>query len=189
MVSQSKATDPELLQAMDFLLDNPNPKIMEALFIKRYLPLFVNHEKSNLDQRYHVDAMGFWLAIAKSPYAEVDIIAKNEQGQEFVRFTIPPIWDNKQELLHKHPEFSITEEIRTATEKANVIEIQGFKHLHDNVMPMLKRAVPNKEYLDRWNAILNFYQQPGITDDAVVQVAAKEEAKMTRDEDFEFDDL
>lgn len=189
MENQPKQTDPELLQAMDFLLEVPRATIAEALFIKRYLPLFVNHEKSNIDQRFHIDAMGFWLAIAKTPYSEVDIIAKNDKGQDFVRFTIPPIWDNTQEVLLKRPGFSITEEIRVATEKANVIEVQGFKHLHDNVLPMIRRAEPNKEYLDRWNAILTFYKQPGITDDVVTTDEKPVEQKISRDEDFEFDDL
>lgn len=189
MENRAKETDSELLKAMDYLLDNPRPRIPEALFIKRYLPLFVNHEKSNIDERYHTDAMGFWLAIAKTPYSEVEIISKNEQGQDFVRFVVPAIWDNSNELLHKRPGYSITEEIRTATEKANVIEIQGFKHLQENVFPMLKRAEVNQEYLTRWNAILTYYKQPGITDDAVVEEVKAVETKLSRDEDFEFDDI
>ena len=169
----------------------PRPTIKEALFVKKYIHLFVNKEDSQISPEIQARAMTIWLnEVAVTPYSEVDIIAKDDKGNDFVRFSIPPVWDNDT-ILFDRANINIAEEISIASDKAGVIEAQGVKHIYERIIPNMKRQVPKRKYLDRWNAILTFYGFKPITNDEIVTETNVEttpvEAKLTDDDDFDID--
>lgn len=196
-VVEMKGTDPDVLEAMDELLAAiPVQRVSEANWVRKYLPLFVVDDENKMDPAVREKAMVIWSReVAKNPFSPVDIIAKDEKtGKEFVRFTIPPIWDNSTETFDRIPNFNLAEQIAVASEKANVVEMQGTKHLIEHVIPNMSENKPKKKFLDQWNAILTFYGHKPMTDDEadeVVTTTAETQSisKLTDDDDFEIDDF
>lgn len=184
-----KETSQELHEAMDELIAAvKNESIEHRLFVQKYLPIFAGAE--GVDERLTNDLLGFWLPIAKTAYTPVDVIG--DMGE--ILYTVPPFWDNNTTIMAYDPSYNLTEEIRTASEKSNVLEQQGTRHVMDRIIPMMNEQQPKIEYLLAWDKIFTSNGYPSILPanmvvDKEVGLKAVDNTSNLINEDMEFDEI
>lgn len=182
-MENSKLTllEEENKQLFDLLITNADVnKLPETLFVENFLPFFCG-EREIGDNK---DFLPYWISIAGSPTAEVQII----DGAGYELYRVPPIAD--------------TTIIEPAKRKGNVNfgEIVALTKLHSNVTPAKGENYLNKQLADkffkltsqstifsenekRWISIFERYGKLKVDDTAL---ANKKAAEVLRDDEFEF---
>lgn len=134
------------MQAISSLGEEDVPRISEDLFVGRYLPVLagkVDSEKTPLL---------FWLEVAGSPYAPVDVMKGNE-----VLFRVPPLLKAGVTTLNARPGQGLDDVMLTAERKGMVHPKMGINYLDQELSRRQTAPLSATQEQERWRAILVRY--------------------------------
>ena len=123
--------------------------ITERLFVKKYLPLFMDKDKLS-------EFVKEWLVVCKNPYYPVKVV--NETGECI--FEVPPLLFRQPTRVVNDERYSYSEIIERTRLKRQVLPKQGDKFFNE-CMEMIKMEDGTK-YAGVWESICKRY---GYLDD------------------------
>lgn len=162
-ISSEISSIQEILESPEL---NKNNFIPESVFKEEFLPFFKDFMSNKIDKKdvKNNTLMYKWLALAESPYKEVDVL--NMKGEKI--FTVPPLY-NKDGVNLEHLKPVPFSEIGKETEnRSSILWEDGENYLAQRLSSLPKEAFlnPNEVTNDikRWEDIFKRYENENKKD-------------------------
>lgn len=136
-------------QVMEALDSAPREQIQEQEFVSVWLPLF-----AGLAGPAPIDR---WLHVAKSPYAEVDVMAGDVK-----LFTVPPLLSGDNKLTSRFNEINVHHAIDEVQLHYNVHPGLGNAKMQSLLIDRVGKGTPRLTFAHRMNDIFTRYNLPLI---------------------------
>ena len=139
---------------------NKNNFIPESVLKEEFLPFFKDFMSNKIDKKdvKNNTLMYKWLALAESPYKEVDVI--NMKGEKI--FTVPPLYNKDGVDLNPLKQVPFAEIGKEVENRNSILAEDGENYLIQRLSALPKEAFlnPNEvtEDIRRWEAIFKRYE-------------------------------
>lgn len=141
--------DQRMVDAFRMLAEPSVPVIEEYVFVKKYLPLFVDNDKEV--------PVSLWLEVARHPYNPVDVVSNGQ-----VIYRVPPLCKRVNINAINNPRDSVYEMISTYKMKSDVHPTLGDKFLEQKTNELIRKETLDTSTLKQWNVIFARYNLPLI---------------------------
>lgn len=179
-MADERITSPEVFEAMDFLIkaqDTDVPRLPEAVFVGKYLPILADTHSGKAD-------LSQWLDVCGNGYRPVDVV----RG-DVVLFRVPPIL-KRYATPGMRRGMSIGEILAQAQAHSDLLPHLGKNYMESKLSEKIEHQSPEVNDLHVWNDILQRYGYPLI--ETALEASAPAAAKPVEEKPLfsgEFDDF